>query len=379
MTDHAGSGHSDLAKIRAGIEGGGAARYHEAAAAAGKLFARDRIALLADEGSFTEDGAFANVLADGLPADGVITGTATIDGRPVALMANDSTVKAGSWGARTVEKIIRIIEKAYGRDPDGLPGRLGRRPDHRPGGDVPRPPRRRQDLPHPGPRLRLDPAGVRAVRPVRGRRRLHPRVLRLRRHGGRQRLDVPGQPADGRDGGQRADHAGGDGRRPDALHRLRLRAPPGRDRGAGASRRSAATCPTCPATGGSGRRQAPPGEPEPADLRALVPASERQAFDMRRYVRGLVDAGSLFEIHALWAPRARRRLRPAGRPADRGGRQQPDVQGRRAVRRLGRQGAPGSSSCATRSACRCCSWPTCPASWSARRWSGRASSGTAPR
>ena len=30
-------------------------------------------------------------------------------------MANDSTVKAGSWGARTVEKIIRIIEKAYRR------------------------------------------------------------------------------------------------------------------------------------------------------------------------------------------------------------------------------------------------------------------------
>ena len=43
----------------------------------------------------------------------MVTGTATIDGRPVALMANDSTVKAGSWGARTVEKIIRIIEKAY--------------------------------------------------------------------------------------------------------------------------------------------------------------------------------------------------------------------------------------------------------------------------
>jgi len=41
--------------------------------------------------------------------------------------------------------------------------------------------------------------------------------------------------------------------------------------------------------------------PEPADLRALVPASERQAFDMRRYVRGLVDEGSLFEVHALWA------------------------------------------------------------------------------
>ena len=60
-----------------------------------------------------EDGAFANALADGLPADGVITGTATIAGRPVCLMANDSTVKAGSWGALTVEKIIRIIERAY--------------------------------------------------------------------------------------------------------------------------------------------------------------------------------------------------------------------------------------------------------------------------
>src|SRR5499433_1052922 len=97
---------------------GGARKYHQAAEAAGKLFARERIALLIDEGSFAEDGRYANVLADGLPADGVVTGTATIDGRPVALMANDSTVKAGSWGARTVEKIIRIIERAYA---DGVP------------------------------------------------------------------------------------------------------------------------------------------------------------------------------------------------------------------------------------------------------------------
>src|SRR5262249_19491114 len=77
-----------------------------------------RVAMLVDEGSFVEDGLFANALADGLPADGVITGSATVDGRPICLMANDSTVKAGSWGARTVEKIIRIIEKAYAH---GLP------------------------------------------------------------------------------------------------------------------------------------------------------------------------------------------------------------------------------------------------------------------
>src|SRR5690349_6145716 len=92
---------------------GGAERYHAANAAKGKLFARERIALLVDERSFVEDGLYANSLADGLPADGVITGTAKIDGRDVCLMANDSTVKAGSWGARTVEKIIRIIERAY--------------------------------------------------------------------------------------------------------------------------------------------------------------------------------------------------------------------------------------------------------------------------
>jgi len=47
-----------------------------------------------------------------LPADGVVTGLGKMAGRTVALMANDSTVKAGSWGARTVEKILRIQETA---------------------------------------------------------------------------------------------------------------------------------------------------------------------------------------------------------------------------------------------------------------------------
>ena len=100
-------------EVKARVEAGGATRYHEANAAKGKLFARERIARLVDAGSFVEDGAYANAMADGLPADGVITGQALIAGRPVCLMANDSTVKAGSWGARTVEKIIRVIERAY--------------------------------------------------------------------------------------------------------------------------------------------------------------------------------------------------------------------------------------------------------------------------
>ncbi len=78
-----------------------------------KLHARERISLLVDEHSFREDGLFANCSDPSLPADGVITGTGLIDGRPVAIMANDQTVKAGSWGARTVEKIVRLTELAY--------------------------------------------------------------------------------------------------------------------------------------------------------------------------------------------------------------------------------------------------------------------------
>ena len=94
------------------IEKGGAPKYHAKNAEAGKLFARDRIAKLVDAGSFVEDAALANAVDPELPADGVVTGTALVDGRRVAIMANDSTVKAGSWGARTVEKILRIQEVA---------------------------------------------------------------------------------------------------------------------------------------------------------------------------------------------------------------------------------------------------------------------------
>lgn len=81
-------------------------------ASQGKLYVRDRIALLVDEGSFVEDGRYANALASGLPADGVVTGRGTVDGRPVVVIANDPTVKAGSWGSRTVEKIVRATEMA---------------------------------------------------------------------------------------------------------------------------------------------------------------------------------------------------------------------------------------------------------------------------
>jgi acetyl-CoA carboxylase carboxyltransferase component len=68
--------------------------------------------LLVDRGSFSEDGLLASWEEDGLGADGVVTGIGTIGGRRVAVMANDPTVKAGSWSAKTLEKILRIQERA---------------------------------------------------------------------------------------------------------------------------------------------------------------------------------------------------------------------------------------------------------------------------
>ena len=82
-----------------------------------KLPVRQRLARLLDPGSWVEDGLLANNRG-GLPADGVLTGVGTVGGRPVAVIAHDFTVKAGSWGALTCEKQIRILERA---DRDLLP------------------------------------------------------------------------------------------------------------------------------------------------------------------------------------------------------------------------------------------------------------------
>jgi acetyl-CoA carboxylase carboxyltransferase component len=109
----AGHREADLAGLLDRTKQGGAAKYHAKLAEQQKLFVRDRLALLLDSADdFVEDGLLVNALAGDLPADGVVTGVGKIGGRPVAIMANDPTVKAGSWGARTVEKIIRLIELA---------------------------------------------------------------------------------------------------------------------------------------------------------------------------------------------------------------------------------------------------------------------------
>ena len=110
---------SDADRIRehaARAAEGNLAKEAEKLARQNKLFVRDRLMLLLDADSFAEDALLANALAGDLPADGVVTGVGRIDGRPVCVMANDSTVKAGSWGARTVEKIVRMTEYALAHE-----------------------------------------------------------------------------------------------------------------------------------------------------------------------------------------------------------------------------------------------------------------------
>ena len=189
-----------------------------------KLYVRDRIALLVDEGSFVEDAQLANALNPGLPADGVVTGRALVDGRPALLVANDPTVKAGSWGARTVEKIVRITEVAL-RDElpifwliDSAGARITDQVDLFPGR------RGAGRIFHNQVALSGKVPQICCLfGPSRRGWRVHPGVLRHRDHGRRQRLDVPGLAPDGRDGGRREGDAGGDGRRPDAHQCLRLR------------------------------------------------------------------------------------------------------------------------------------------------------------
>ncbi len=109
----------DLAERRARARLGGGeeriARQHDA----GKLTARERIALLIDEGTFTELGIhaqphFSQRAMEGrdAPADGVITGYGKVDGRLVAVAAYDFTVMAGSMGMTGEIKVARLRELA---------------------------------------------------------------------------------------------------------------------------------------------------------------------------------------------------------------------------------------------------------------------------
>lgn len=296
---------AELEALRKRAAAGGAERYHEANRARGKLFARERVDLLVDAGSFVEDGMLANAVADGLPADGVITGGATVDGRPVRLMANDSTVKAGSWGARTVEKIIRTIERAYREQVpmvylvdsagaritdqvDLFPGRRGAgkifHEQVRASGSVP------QVCALFGPSAAggaYIPAFCDVVAMVDGNASMYlgsDRMVEM----------VTGERTTLEAMGGAAVHCKESGcghflckTEQEAIELLR---------------RYLSFLPSN--WTGTPPVAEPVAAPSGVDLARLVPESERQAFDMRRFAKGLLDDGSFLEIHALWAREA---------------------------------------------------------------------------
>jgi methylmalonyl-CoA decarboxylase subunit alpha len=293
--------HPPVAELKAAVLAGGAQRYHAANSAKGKLFARERIARLVDPDSFVEDGQLANMMAGDLPADGVITGAASIDGRAVCLMANDSTVKAGSWGARTVEKIIRVIERAYATgvpmvylvdsagaritdQVDLFPGRRGAGRifwnQVRASGSIP------QVCALFGPSAAggaYIPAFCDIVAMVDGNASMYlgsDRMVEM----------VTGEKTTLEEMGGARVHCAESG----VGHFLCA----DEDAALLVVRRYLSYLP-------SSWEGAPPAaaelSPPAVDLAALIPASERQAFDMRKYVAGLLDAGSFLEIQALWA------------------------------------------------------------------------------
>ena len=348
MTDVAGAASSatspdQLAAAAQRALQGNLAKEGEKLARQGKLFVRERLDLLLDPGSFVEDGLLVNAGAPtgDLPADGVVTGTGTIDGRPVAVMANDPTVKAGSWGARTVEKIIRLTELAL-RDElpvfwlvDSAGARITDQVDLFPNrrgagrifynqvrlsGRVP------QICCLFGPSAAggaYIPSFCDLVIMVEGNASMYlgsPRMAEMVIGELTTLEEMGGARMHATVSGCGDNLAVDDTDAIDQAARLLLLLPP------------LASGRTRPSTWRPSR---------PSALTAdVVPAEESRAYDMHRVIDGLVDAESFFEVKPLFAPEVIVGLGPHGRPPGRLRGQQPDDEGRRAVRRLGRQVRP---------------------------------------
>lgn len=109
----------DFKNRQAKIKLGGGAKKIEKQHASGKLTARERLDLLLDPGSFVEIGQFVHhrctnftMPQEEAPGEGVVTGYGTIDGRMVAVFAQDFTVLGGSLGEMHAAKIVKVQEYA---------------------------------------------------------------------------------------------------------------------------------------------------------------------------------------------------------------------------------------------------------------------------
>ncbi len=106
---------AEFRALRARLEQGGGPDRIARHQAQGKLTARQRVAGLLDEGSpWFEIGLLVayDQYNGQAPGAGVVTGIGEVAGRPVVVVANDATVKAGSWWPETIKKILRAQEVA---------------------------------------------------------------------------------------------------------------------------------------------------------------------------------------------------------------------------------------------------------------------------
>ena len=110
---------AELERARDGILDSGRSEAVARQHARGKYTARERIAMLCDPGSFREYGGLVKAVEDNpynqnidAPADGIVTGTGTIDGMPVTVAANDYTVLGGSLGTIGMHKFIHSAQRA---------------------------------------------------------------------------------------------------------------------------------------------------------------------------------------------------------------------------------------------------------------------------
>jgi len=106
---------AELRALVARISEGGSAEARAKHTSRGKLLVRERVARLLDPGSpFLEIGQLAahDVYADWIPAAGLVTGIGRVRGRECMIVANDATVKGGTYYPLTVKKHLRAQEVA---------------------------------------------------------------------------------------------------------------------------------------------------------------------------------------------------------------------------------------------------------------------------
>jgi len=294
---------SMVLRVRERVRAGGTEERKRELRKRGKLPPRERLERLLDRGGFViEDWLLARHDDPALPADGVVTAVGTVDGRRVCVMANDMSVKAGTWGVKTVLKIQRIQEVAleYGLPIIYLVDSGGARIDEQYGMFLDRShsgrifwnmARMNGVVPQVCINLGPSPAGA-AYLPA-----FCDLVIMIEGHTSvylgspRQAAAATGEQVGHEEmGGARmhcAESGLGDMLVADEGEAVEL------------AKRYLAYLP-------SNWREQPPdietrGPGAAPSIEELVPADQRKPFDMRKLLLGLVDEGSLFELKKLYA------------------------------------------------------------------------------